>query len=66
MLPWPAMATTPRTLLTGSVAFVFACLALTAGAAAEVDPVPINMALDPAVHDVIAPIPAVLRSAKVR
>jgi peptidoglycan lytic transglycosylase D len=53
------MATTPRTLLTGSVALVFACLALTAGAAAEVDPVPINMALNAAVHDFIAPVPAV-------
>jgi membrane-bound lytic murein transglycosylase D len=32
---------------------------LTAGAAGEVDPVPINMALDPATHDFIAPVPAV-------
>jgi hypothetical protein len=45
------MDTTIRTFLTGSVAFLFACLASTTGATAEVDPVPVNMALDPAAHD---------------
>jgi len=53
------MDTTIRTFLTGSVAFLFACLAVTTGATAEVDPVPVNMALDPASYDVVPPVPIV-------
>src|SRR5499426_3617971 len=53
------MDTTIRTSLTGSVAFLFACLASTTGATAEVDPVPVNMALDPAAHDLAAPVPTI-------
>jgi membrane-bound lytic murein transglycosylase D len=55
----PSMDTTIRTFLTGSVAFLFACLASTTGATAEVDPVPVNMALDPAAHDLATPVPTI-------
>ncbi|HEU4438710.1 MAG TPA: transglycosylase SLT domain-containing protein [Methylomirabilota bacterium] len=53
------MATTKRTFLTGSVAFLLTCLTLAGGATAQVDPALVNLALDPAAPDEVAAIPAV-------
>src|SRR5262245_18800730 len=52
------MATTKRTVLTGSLALLVGCLALVGTAAAEADPIPMNMALNPAAHELAVPVPA--------
>jgi membrane-bound lytic murein transglycosylase D len=57
LLYWPPMATTTRTRTTGSVLLLAGLLALAGPARAEVDPVPVSMAVDPAALDPAGPIP---------
>ena len=53
------MATTIRTFLAGSVVLLLACLTLAAGARAEVDPVLVNLAVDPTFQGGSIAVPAV-------
>ncbi len=53
----PPMATSMRTQMTGSVLFLAGLLALAGAARAEVDPIPVSMAVDPVALDPAEPIP---------
>lgn len=52
-------ATSTRTVLTGIAALLAGWLALAGAAQAEVESIPIAMAVDPAIHEMAEPIPAV-------
>ena len=52
------MATSIRTLLTGSILLITGCLALAGTAVAETDPTPVAMAVDPAAQEPLSPVAA--------